>query len=73
MKTAKLMPTLLVAAGLAGTGGAWAQTGSKDARDAPVRSAEAQFKTDEATCDALAGAAKDNCVGNAKARNGKTS
>jgi hypothetical protein len=66
MKTAKLMTALLVAAGLAGTGGALAQTGSKDARDAAVRNAEAQYKTAKAACDALSGNAKDICVEEAK-------
>ena len=66
MKTANLMTALLVAAGLTGAGGAWAQTGSKDARDAAVRSAEAQYKSAKATCDALSGNAKDICVEEAK-------
>lgn len=66
MKTAKLMTTLLVAAGLTGAGGAWAQTGSKDARDAAVRNAESQYKAAKATCDALSGNAKDICVEEAK-------
>jgi len=66
MKTAKLMTALLLAAGMTGVGGAWAQTGSKEARDAAVRSAEAQYKTAKATCDALSGNAKDICIEEAK-------
>jgi len=66
MKTSKLMTALLLAAGMTGVGGAWAQTGSKDARDAAVRNAEAQYRTAKATCDALAGNAKDICIEEAK-------
>lgn len=66
MRTAKLMTALLVAAGLTGAGGAWAQTGNKEARDAAIRSAEAQYKTAKATCDALSGNAKDICIEEAK-------
>jgi len=66
MKTAKLMTALLLAAGMTGVGGAWAQTGSKDARDAAVRNAEAQYRKAKATCDALAGNAKDICIEEAK-------
>jgi len=66
MKTAKLMTALLVAAGLTGAGGAWAQTGSKDARDAAVRSAAGQYKMAKTTCDALSGNAKDICMEEAK-------
>ena len=66
MKTARLMTVLLAAAGLTGVGGAWAQTGDKDARDAAMRRAEAQYKSAKATCDALSGNAKDICVEEAK-------
>jgi hypothetical protein len=62
------MTALMVAAGLTATGGAWAQTGNKDARDAAMRSAEAQYKTAKATCDALAGNAKDICIEEAKGK-----
>jgi hypothetical protein len=68
MKTAKLMTALLVAAGLTGAGGAWAQTGNKEARDAAYRSAEAQYKSAKTTCEALAGNAKDICIEEAKGR-----
>ena len=68
MKTTQLMTVLLAAAGLTGVGGAWAQTGNKDARDAAMRSAEAQYKTAKATCDALSGNAKDICIEEAKGK-----
>jgi len=68
MKTAKLMTALLVAAGLTGAGGAWAQPGNKDARDAAIRNADAQYRMDKAACDALAGNAKDICVEDAKGK-----
>lgn len=66
MRTAKLMTVLMVTAGLTATGGAWAQTGNKDARDAAHEVAKEK-------CDALAGAAKDNGVRDAKVRYGKSS
>jgi len=68
MKTTQLMTVLLAAAGLTGVGGAWAQTGNKDARDAAMRSAEAQYKTAKSTCDALSGNAKDICIEEAKGK-----
>ena len=41
---------------------------SKDARDQAIKTAEAQYKTDKAACDALNGNAKDICMEEAKGK-----
>jgi hypothetical protein len=66
MKNATLMTALLAAASLTVATGAWAETGSKNSRDAAVRNAEAEYKMDKATCDKLSGNAKDVCIEVAK-------
>jgi hypothetical protein len=61
---------LFAAAGLCVAGGASAQTQtmSKEARDTAIKHAEAQYKLDKATCDALSGNAKDVCMEEAKGK-----
>jgi hypothetical protein len=66
MKNATLMTALLAAASLTVATGAWAETASKNSRDAAVRNAEAEYKIDKATCDTLSGNAKDVCIEVAK-------
>jgi len=68
MNISKLMMTMLAAAGLCFAGGTSAQAMSKDARDQAIKSAEAQYKTDKAACDALKGNAKDICSEEAKGK-----
>jgi len=67
MNMSKTMIALFAAAGLF-AGSATAATGSKDARDQAVNAAEAQYKTDKASCDALKGNAKDICMQEAKGK-----
>jgi hypothetical protein len=68
MNPSKLLVALFAAAGLCMAGGVSAQTQtmSKEARDAAIKHAEAQYKMDKAACDALSGNAKDVCVEKAK-------
>lgn len=61
MNVSKLMVALLAAAGLCLAGGASAQPLSKESRDAAIKNAEAQYKTDKAACDGMKGNAKDIC------------
>jgi hypothetical protein len=61
MNAAKLMVALLAAAGLSLAGGASAQTMTKEARDAAIKNAEAQYKVDKAACSGMKGNAKDIC------------
>lgn len=68
MNGSRLMVALFAAAGLVLAGGASAQTMSKDARDQAIKSAEMQYKTDKAACDALKGNAKDICTEEAKGK-----
>ena len=68
MKPSKLKMALLTAAGLCLAGGGQAQTMNKDQRDMAVKSAEAQYKQDKASCAGLSGNAKDICVEEAKGR-----
>ena len=70
MNTSKLLVALFAAAGLCIAGGVSAQTQtmSKEARDAAIKHAEAQYKLDKAACDALSGNAKDVCVEEAKGK-----
>jgi hypothetical protein len=70
MNISRLLMALFAAAGLCMAGGVSAQTQtmSKEARDAAIKHAEAQYKLDKATCDALSGNAKDVCVEEAKGK-----
>ena len=68
MKAANLTTALLAAAGLCLTGGAAAQTMSKEAHDMAVSNAESQYKVDAAVCDAMSGNAKDICIEDAKGK-----
>lgn len=68
MNTSKLLVALFATAGLCVSGGVSAQTMSKDARDAAINHAEAQYKMDKAACDALSGNAKDVCMEEAKGK-----
>src|SRR5262245_30440822 len=68
MKTSPLLVSMLAAAGLCIAAGAQGQAISKDAHDAAVKNAEAQYKTDKASCDRLTGNAKDICVEEAKGK-----
>jgi hypothetical protein len=61
MSASKLTMALLTAAGLCLAGGVQAQPMSKDARDAAIKAADAQYKVDKAACAALSGNAKDIC------------
>jgi hypothetical protein len=69
MNISRLMMALFAAAGLCLAGGvSAADTMSKEARDQAIKSAEAQYKTDKAACDALKGNAKDICKEEAKGK-----
>ena len=68
MKLSKTLLALFAAAGLAATGASLAATGSKDARDQAIKTAESQYKTDKQACDSLSGNAKDVCVEEAKGK-----
>ena len=68
MTNSKLMVALFAAAGLAMAGGVSAQTMTKDAHAAAIKSASAQYKQDKAACDGLKGNAKDICVEEAKGK-----
>ena len=68
MNISKLLVALFAAAGLCLAGGVSAQTMTKDARDQAIKSAEAQYKTDKAACDALKGNPKDICMEEAKGK-----
>jgi hypothetical protein len=67
MNISKLTVALFAAAGLC-AGGVSAQTMSKDAHDQAIKTAEAQYKSAKAACDALKGNAKDICVEEAKGK-----
>jgi hypothetical protein len=73
----KLMTALFIAAGLGIAGASSAQMTSpvaatppmaKDAHDAAVRTADAQYKLDKESCASLSGNAKDICTEEAKGR-----
>jgi hypothetical protein len=68
MKTTRLLLTLMSAAGLCLAGAGQAQTMDNGARDLAYKNAEAQYKTDKASCDRLSGNAKDICVEEAKGK-----
>ncbi|MEO8755558.1 MAG: hypothetical protein ABI624_23080 [Casimicrobiaceae bacterium] len=68
MKTSRLMVALFAAAGLSLAGAASAQTMTKDTRDQAIKNAEAQYKSEKASCNALSGNAKDICVEDAKGK-----
>ena len=68
MTNSKLMVALFAAAGLAMAGGVSAQTMTKDAHAAAIKSASAQYKQDKAACDGMKGNAKDICVEEAKGK-----
>jgi hypothetical protein len=68
MNISRTLLALLAATSLCFAGGAIAATGSKEARDQAIKSAEAQYKTDKARCDALTGNAKDICTEEAKGK-----
>ena len=68
MTRSKLFVALFTAAGLMLSGAAVAQGTSKDARDLNIKNAEAVYKSDKATCDALSGNAKDICVEEARGK-----
>lgn len=62
------MVALFAAAGLSFAGGANAQGTSKDSYDMSVKTAQAAYKVERASCDALSGNAKDICVETAKGK-----
>ena len=68
MNMSKTLLALFAAAGLCLAGGANAATGSKEARDQTIKSAEATYKADKAACDALKANAKDICMEEAKGK-----
>lgn len=68
MNSSKLMAMLFAAAGLCAAGGAQAATGSRDARDASIKQAEMNYKSDKDACKALSGNANDICMAEAKGK-----
>ena len=70
MKTSKLLLALFAAAGLSFAGGIQAAmtTMSKDAHDTAYTNADAQYKSDKASCGSLSGNAKDICMEEAKGK-----
>jgi hypothetical protein len=68
MNISRLTMALFAAASLCLAGGVSAQTMNKEARDQAIKNAEAQYKTDKATCDGLKGNAKDICTEEAKGK-----
>jgi hypothetical protein len=68
MKTSRLMVALFAAAGLVLAGGVSAQAMNKDVRDQAIKSAQAQYKSEKASCNAFRGNARDICVEDAKGK-----
>jgi len=67
-RPSNLLVALVATVVLGLAGGAQANTMSKDAHDTTYKNVEAQYKTDKAACNSLAGNAKDVCVEEAKGK-----